>query len=113
MPVVFELPAPTPANKFSDPALLKMRWPPRLYCIAALTVFIDNVPLTIRLPPITPSPEILKLLDGCVLVVFFMKPPAGNPSSCPELVAVSAAAAVTLRTAYGVEVSGWRGLSVV
>src|SRR5262245_51253257 len=52
----------------------------------------------------------LKLLDACGLVVFWIKfalPEADRPS------AVVALAELRLRIEYGLEAIGWRGLSVV
>ena len=57
---VLAWPAPTPANKLEDPASLNTREPPRLNCFAASKVSA------------LPSPLMLKLLDACWLVAFWM-----------------------------------------
>src|SRR5262249_50937889 len=47
---VFEVPALTPAKRFDVPALLKMRWPPRLYCVAALSMLAVSAPAVLNPP---------------------------------------------------------------
>ncbi len=58
LPVALLAPASFPANKLFVPALLKMRCPPRLNCVAASKTFA------------VPVPPMLKLVEDCWLVPF-------------------------------------------
>src|SRR5262249_39654010 len=93
--LVVLVPALMPTNKFCDPAALNTCCPLRLKRVVALRKLADKV------PPAVPSPLMLKFPPACCAVPFCRKPLAAKPPSCAALMA------------YGVEVIGWRGLSVV
>ena len=59
VPVVFDAPAVTPANKLIVPGELKRRAPPMLYWTTALTMFPESDPLAV------PLPLMLKVLLDC------------------------------------------------
>src|SRR5262245_31441771 len=101
------VPALRPTERFPLLVLAdKRRCPPRLNCVCALTVLSESDPLTVRLPPIEPLPEMLKL-PVCCVVVFWVKPLGPTPPSCMAL------PEFRLRIEYGVAVMAARGASIV